>query len=197
MEGAQGFVVAATVTQAEVHDLGNAGFREGGDHVANLAVGVVADGVEQRGRQLDFERFGAFNQIDDRGLSDEKIAQDFAGGAGQFGAGQDFVFAGLGIFDQRGGDGVGATRTSRVSRLAASAASSGPASSLRAESFSTSSAPAWPLTFQAVTGSGFTEFKAQVANFGGGMRKQARDLSFEGTGVRNLPSEVLVARGSR
>ncbi len=67
MEGAQGFVVAATVTQAEVDDLGNAGFREGGDQVANLAVGVVADGVEQRGRQLDFERFGAFNQIDDRG----------------------------------------------------------------------------------------------------------------------------------
>ena len=64
VEGAEGFVVLAAMAQAQLDDLRNCGRRKPGDKIANLAVGVVAGGVEQRGGQLDFEGFGALDQID-------------------------------------------------------------------------------------------------------------------------------------
>ena len=66
VEGAQGFVVLAAMAQAELDDFGDAGFGQRGDQVANLAVGVVAGGVEQRCGQFDFEGFGALDEVDDR-----------------------------------------------------------------------------------------------------------------------------------
>ena len=66
VEGAQGFVVLAAMAQAQLDDFGDAGFGQRGDQVANLAVGVVAGGVEQRRGQFDFEGFGALDQIDHR-----------------------------------------------------------------------------------------------------------------------------------
>ncbi len=67
VEGAESFVVPAAVPQAQLDDLGDAGGGQGRDEIANLAVGVVAGGVEQRGGELDFEGFGALDEIDERG----------------------------------------------------------------------------------------------------------------------------------
>ena len=41
------------------------GSPEASDQIANLAVGVVAGGVEERRGELDFERFGALDEIDE------------------------------------------------------------------------------------------------------------------------------------
>ena len=64
VEGAEGFVVPAAVAQAQLDDLRNARGGKAGDEVANLAVGMVAGRVEQGGGELDFEGFGAFDEID-------------------------------------------------------------------------------------------------------------------------------------
>ena len=68
VEGAEGFVVLAAVAQAELDDLGDVGGGEAGDEVADLAVGVVAGPVDQRGGQFDFEGFGALDEVDDGAL---------------------------------------------------------------------------------------------------------------------------------
>ncbi len=67
VEGAEGLVVGAAVLEAERDDLRNLRGREAGEEVADLAVGVVAGGVEERGGELDFEGFGALDEIDERG----------------------------------------------------------------------------------------------------------------------------------
>ena len=59
-----------------------------GDEVADLAVGVVAGGVEERGGELDFEGFGALDEIDERrGGGMARLAEEFGGGLGELGAG--------------------------------------------------------------------------------------------------------------
>src|ERR1019366_2873253 len=99
---AQSFVVAAAMAQAQLDDLGDAGFGEVGDKVANLAVGVVAGGVEQRRGQFDFESLGTLDQIDDGRVGDGQVAENFGGGLGEVGTGLEFVVVGLGVLDQRG-----------------------------------------------------------------------------------------------
>ena len=79
------------------------GLGQAGDQIANLAVGVMAGRVEQRRGQLDFERLGALDQIDQRapramGRSFENSAAAWASSA----LGLDLVVVGLGVFDQRG-----------------------------------------------------------------------------------------------
>ena len=64
VEGAEGFVVVAAVAQAEFDDLRDSGAWKGGDYVADLTVGMMAGPVEQGGGEFDFERFGAFDEID-------------------------------------------------------------------------------------------------------------------------------------
>ena len=105
VEGAEGFVVAAAVAQAELDDLVDAGGGQAGDEVADLAVGVVAGGVEQRGGQLDFKGFGALDQIDHcvrQAIGGSGARSSAAAWASQL-AGFDLVGVGLGVFDQRGG----------------------------------------------------------------------------------------------
>ena len=80
MEGAECFVVLAAVAQAQLDDLRDASGREPGDQIANLAIGVVAGGVEQRGGQLDFKRLGALNQVHQRRRGDGQTLQNLSGG---------------------------------------------------------------------------------------------------------------------
>ena len=84
VEGAQGFVMLAAMAQAKLDDFVDAGFGQSCDEVANLAVGVVAGGVEQRGGQLDFEGFGVFDQIDNWGRGNGLVFKKLGGGLRQF-----------------------------------------------------------------------------------------------------------------
>ena len=80
VKGAKGLIVPAAVLQAQLDDFGDAGGGQAGDEVANLAVGVVAGGVEEGGGELDFERLGALNEVDERGGGDGQVFEDFGGG---------------------------------------------------------------------------------------------------------------------
>ncbi len=102
MEGAECLVVLAAMAQAELDDLGDASGGKPGDEVANLAVGVVAGGVKERGGELDFEGLGALDEIDERRSGDGEVAEELGGGLGEFGLGLDEVVVGLGVFDQCG-----------------------------------------------------------------------------------------------
>ena len=75
---------------------------ERGDGALELAPGVVALGVEERGGEFDFERAGVFDQVDDGGGFDGLAGHEFGGGGAEFGAGGDGVVVGRGVFDQRG-----------------------------------------------------------------------------------------------
>ncbi len=105
VEGAEGLVVLAAVAEAEVDDLGDARGGKPGDEVADLAVGVVAGGVEERGGELDFEGFGALDEIDERRGGGRLVVEELGGGLREIGLGLDEVVAGLGVFDE-GGRGV-------------------------------------------------------------------------------------------
>ena len=64
---------------------------------------MVAGGVEERGGELDFEGFGALDEIDERGSlrrgwSPRSSAAAWASSA----CGLNEVFVGLGVFDERG-----------------------------------------------------------------------------------------------
>ncbi len=69
--------------------------------VANLAVGVVADGIEERRGKLDFERFGALDQIHQGRRRNGQVLEQLCGRWREFGLGFDEVGIGLGVFDQR------------------------------------------------------------------------------------------------
>ena len=56
---------------------------------------MVAGGVEERGGQLDFERFGALHQVDQGRVAMGASAEQFGRGLRQLGAGLDLVFVGL------------------------------------------------------------------------------------------------------
>ena len=75
---------------------------ERGDEVADLAVGVVAGGVEERGGELDFEGFGALDQVHEGRGGDGVVGEDFGSGLGEFGLGFDEVGVRLRVFDERG-----------------------------------------------------------------------------------------------
>ena len=55
-EGAQHFVMAAAMAQAEVDDLAANEFAGRLDHLANLAIGIVAVFVDERRGEFDFQR---------------------------------------------------------------------------------------------------------------------------------------------
>ncbi len=103
----------ATVLQAELDDFRRAGGGQAGDEVAKLAVGMAADGIEECGGELDLERFGALDEIDQRGRGGRHVFQQLSGGAGKVCVGLDEVIAGLRILTR-----VGAVRTLR-GRIAA------------------------------------------------------------------------------
>jgi hypothetical protein len=84
MEGAQCFVVAAAVARTQLDDFRDAGGGKLANKIANLAVGVVGGGVEQRGREFDFEGLSAFDQVDERRGGDGLASQEFGGSLGQF-----------------------------------------------------------------------------------------------------------------
>ncbi len=164
--------------------------RQRGDQVANLAVGVVAGGVEQRGGQLDFQGFGALDQVDEPELSAMgMVGQEFGGGLGQFGAGLDLVFVGLGVFDQ-GGSGAdlageqlgGFGGQSRDRRLA---------------SFSTKAAPAWALTFQAGPVAASRSLTPRSRTSAAGWESRRETWVSRVRALTIWPREVLVASGSR
>ena len=71
MKGAERFVVPAAVLQAELDDFGVRAAGRPATRVAELAVGVAADGIKERRGELDFERFGALDEIDERGRGAE------------------------------------------------------------------------------------------------------------------------------
>ena len=93
------------MAQAQLDDLADSGLGQGGDKVADLAIGVVCGGVKERGGKLDFKALGALDKIDHCvGQSfGWDLRQNFSGGLGEFGLGLGGVFIGLGVFDQRGG----------------------------------------------------------------------------------------------
>ena len=101
-EGAGEFVVAAAMFGAEGDEFGDAGGGQCGDGALELAPGVVALGVEERGGEFDFERAGVFDEIDDGGGLDGLVGHQFGGGGAEFGAGGDGVVVGRGVLDQRG-----------------------------------------------------------------------------------------------
>ncbi len=63
---------------------------------------MVAGRVEERGGELDFEGFGALDEIHERRVGDGEVAEEFGGGLREFGLGLDQVGVGLGVFDERG-----------------------------------------------------------------------------------------------
>ena len=73
--------------QPQLDDLGDARFGQARHDVAHLTIGMVAGPVDQRGRQFDFEGFGALDQIDDGRRCDGAAGQKFRGGLLQLGPG--------------------------------------------------------------------------------------------------------------
>ncbi len=65
VEGAEELVVLAAVGGAELEQLVAAGLVERADGSAELAVGVVAVGIEQGGDELDLEMLFVVEQVDD------------------------------------------------------------------------------------------------------------------------------------
>ena len=116
MEGPQGLVVMAAMEQAELNDFSDARGGKAGDDVAHLAVGMIAGPVDQRGCEFDFQRLGALNQIHQRRAGDGIPLSNSAAACSssvrvwiRYWLGSAYLTS------------VGAVRTSRVSRLAASA----------------------------------------------------------------------------
>src|SRR5450631_279651 len=60
---AKKFVVLAAVANPQLDDLRNARAWKAGHQVTNLAVRVVAGGVDKRRRKFHFKALGAFNQV--------------------------------------------------------------------------------------------------------------------------------------
>ncbi len=191
VEGAEGFVVAAAVAQAQLDDLVDAGFGQSGDQVADLPVGVVAGGVEQRRGQLDFKGFGAFDQVDHAELAGWASRRDFGGGLGQFGlrfdAGRDWAAAYL--------TSVGAVRTSRVKRLRGLPRRSAGIRACRASS--TNAAAAWALTFQAGPVAASRSLRPRSRTSAAGWESRRETWVSRVRALTIWPSEVLVASGSR
>ncbi len=177
VEGAQGFVVSAAMAEAKGDVFRDAGGGELGDAVADLAIGMVAGGVEEGRGQLDFEGFGAFDQIDEGSCGDGLASEQLCGGLGQLGAGLLFVGVGLGVFDQ-GWGGVNGPREQGfgfAGKLGAERVNAFP----EARSGVALNIPGWP-------GGGVAELDAEVANLGKGAGEQTSDLGFEGAGVDDL-----------
>ena len=177
VEGAEGFVMLAAMAQAEVDDFGDARGGKRGDDVANLAVGMVADGVEERRGEFDFEGLGALDQVDDGSVSDGAVGEQFCGCLGEFGLGLDLVLVGLGVFDEggRGADFAGEEGgggLAEVGRGVANLVDEGLAGR--------------GVDVPCRAGGGVAQFLAQVANLGEGMGEQAGDLCLEGAGVDDL-----------
>jgi hypothetical protein len=95
-------VVLAAMTEAEVDDFRDARGWEPGNEVTNLAVGVMAGGIEERGSDFDFEGFGALDEIDERSGGGGLVVEELGGGLREIGVGLDEVVAGLGVFDEGG-----------------------------------------------------------------------------------------------
>ncbi len=72
-EGPQHFVMAAAISQPQVDDLAANLLARRLHRLPNLPVGIVAMLVDQRGRQLDLERF-FFQKIDGWGRSNGQFA---------------------------------------------------------------------------------------------------------------------------
>ena len=67
MEGAESLVVTAAMAEAELDDFGDSSRRQLSDQVADLSIRVVAGRVEKGCGDFDFERFGGFNKVHERG----------------------------------------------------------------------------------------------------------------------------------
>jgi len=192
MEGAEGFVVLAAVPQAQLDDFDAAGGGLAGEEVANLAVGVVAGGVEKGGGELDLERLGALDEIDERSGGGRQVLEELGGGASEIGPGLDEVFAGLGVFDEGGrgadfaceeGGGLGGESGRGIVVENCEPVDDG--------------LGGVGVEVPGGAGGGFAELFAEEADFSGGVGEQARDLVFKGAGADNLAERGVVARGSR
>ena len=64
-EATEELVMAAAMLGTEANELRAARFGKGGDPVAELAIGVMAVRIEQRGSQLNVERLAVLDQVDD------------------------------------------------------------------------------------------------------------------------------------
>ena len=181
VESAKRLVVLAALPQPDFDNFQNRGVGETGQKVADLAVGVVAGGVEERGGELDFEGFGAFDELHKRGIVNGHVAKKIGSSLGKVGLGFDQVFVRLGVFDQRGS---GADLTDK--KLGGFCGESGRGVAVERGKFIDESLGRPGVEVPCGTGGGVTQLCAQVPNLGGGMGEQARDLSFEGAGAHDL-----------
>ena len=159
-----------------------------GDDVAHLAVGMIAGRVDERGGEFDFERFGALDEIDDgRRCARAMPLRSSAAACSSSARVWIRYWLGSAYFTS-----VGAVRTSRVSRLAASAAKSGSAAS-----FSTNAAAARAFTFQAGPVAASRSFAPRSRTSAMGCESRRETCVSSVRAFTIWPSEVLVASGSR
>ena len=156
--------------------------RKRGDGALELTPAVVALGVEERGGELDLERGGVFDEIDDgRGL-DGLAGHQLGGGVAEFGAGGDGVVVGCGVFDQRG---RGLDVAEQGVGEAAKSAAGGSGMVKEAASSQRTRAASW-CDVPGGAGGGGAELLAERANLGELAGEQAGDLRLEGAGVDDL-----------
>ena len=177
VEGAEGFVVAAAVAEAEVNDFRDLGGGQGSDDVADLAVAVVVGGVEEGGCKLDFEGLGALDEIDDGGWGDGVGSEKLLGGLGELGAGGGLVGVGLGVFDQGG---------SGVDRAGEELGGLQPKFGAEGGDFGLEGRELVGVEVPGGAGGGIAEADAEVADFSDGRGEEAGDLGFKGAGVDDL-----------
>jgi hypothetical protein len=177
VKGAQRFVMTAAMAQSELDDFVNARRGQRGNQISSLPVGVVAGRVEQRGRQFDFEGFGAFHQIHQRRLRNWSLRKQFRRHLAKCRLGLHPVRVGFGVLHQRG---CGVDLAEEQIR--------GFRGQFRVSGeFFDESGSVSGIDIPCRACGGFAQFLAETAYLGNRVRKQARNLSFEGAGVDDLP----------
>ena len=99
-ESAQHLIMPAAMAQAQVNNLAPDCLSRRLHRLANLPVRIMAVLINQRRRQLDFQRL-LFQKIDHRRRRDRQISHQFRRDLPQFAPGFDFIGIRIGILHQR------------------------------------------------------------------------------------------------
>ena len=95
-EGAQHFIVASAMAQAQIDDLAANRIPHRLDRHANLPVGIVAMFIDQRGGQLGLQRL-VIQQVDKRGGGDRQVSHQLSRDLLRNSLTPGFEFIGIGI----------------------------------------------------------------------------------------------------